>query len=331
MTHSRHILITGATGGLGMTLSKHFLNAGYRVTATGRNTNAGLELTEHGARFIAADLLDAKAVTMLCQGHESVIHAAALSASWGFPQEFDRANLEVTAKLLNAAKEAGCRRFVYISSPSVYASLHDQFDITEDTPVTARPLNDYARTKLAAEKLTLSANTENFLTTAIRPRAIIGPDDKVLLPKMIALMNRGFVPLFHNGEALIELTDVRDVAQAVLLAENNIHMIAGRPVNISGGQQITMRQLATAMAEAAGKKIYLLPVSQPIAKTAARLSEWVGYATGYRYEPKLTRYILSTMAYSKTFDLSFAREKLGYVPAYNALDALKQETRRRTL
>lgn len=327
----QHVLVTGATGGLGIAITRRFCEAGARVTATGRNLAAGERLATMGATFIPADLLDNGMAVKLCAGQQSIIHAAALSSSWHHPAAFDRANVEATTGLLAAAKHAGCSRFVYISSPSVYASLHDQIGITEQTPLAVPQLNDYARTKLAAEKLVLSANSPQMQTTAIRPRAIMGPDDKVLLPKMLQMLERSIIPLFRDGEALVELTDARDVAEAVWLAEQQIGAVAGQAINISGGVPLPMRALAQGMAQAANKSLRFLPIPLPIAKGIAHMSEWRGRLSGYRYEPQLTRYILSTMAYSKTFDLTFAKEKLGYAPAYDAFATLQEETRRRTL
>ena len=326
----RNILITGATGGLGLALTKRFCDAGYIVTATGRNRSAGKRLADMGANFIAADLLDNGAAAARCVRQNSIIHAAALSDNQGTPSAFNRANIEATQKLLAAAQQAGCERFVYISSPSVYASLTDQLDITEQTPVASVPLNNYARTKLAAERLVLAANSAEFRTMALRPHAIIGPDDQVLLPKMLKMLEYGLLPLFRNGKALVELTDVRDVAQAVWLAEQRIDVVAGKPVNISGGSPLPIRELAEGMAQAANKPLRFVPVPMAIAKPLARIGEWCGSLSGYRYEPKLTRYILSTMAYDKTFGLSFAKEALGYLPQHDAFATLLAETRRRT-
>lgn len=325
-----NILITGATGGLGIALTQRFCNAGYRVTATGRNPASKERLESMGAKFIPADLLDKDTTAILLAGQESVIHAAALSSHWGAPKKFERMNIVATERLLSAARQAACKRFIYISSPSVYASLHDQLNITEQTP-TAPPLNHYARTKLAAERLVLAASSETFQTTAIRPRAIMGPDDQVLLPKMLAMLERGIVPLFRNGTALVELTDARDVAEAVMLAEQKIGAVAGKPVNISGGKPLLMRELAEGMARAAQKPLRFISIPMPLARLLARIGEYGSVLNRYHHEPKLTRYILSTMAYSKTFDLSFASEKLGYCPQYDAFSTLLAETRRRAL
>ncbi len=316
---NRRVLITGATGGLGLALVAAFSKAHYIVTATGRSAANREKLEAHNATFIQADLTDQNSLMQLCKKQDIIIHAAALSSSWDTPVKFDEINLQATENLLKAANASGSNRFIYISSPSIYATMHDQYNLTEASPIPTAPLNDYARTKLLAERLVLSHDRENFLTVALRPRAIVGPDDKVLLPKILNLVKSGTLPVFRKGKAVIELTDVRDVANAVLLAEQKIENIHGCSINISGGKSITVKELAERIANLTNCRPRFVEIPMPFAKAIAWVSEWIGALRGYTKEPRLTRYMLATLAYSQTFDLSLAKEKLGFSPAHNAI------------
>ena len=199
----RRALVTGATGGLGIALTRALLDAGYAVRAVGRQPAALSRLTDMGAEAVAADLLETDLQT-LCQGMDAVFHAAALSSPWGPEEAFDRANVEAARRLLDAAQSAGVGGFIFVSSPSVYARWRDQTGITEATPWPDKPLNAYARTKGEAEVLVLAADMPGFRTVAIRPRALIGPDDTVLLPRILRLVRKGRFPLFRRGQALVE-------------------------------------------------------------------------------------------------------------------------------
>lgn len=322
MSAPRRVLITGGTGGLGLALVDFFAAQGYRVRATGRKTERARRITEAGAEFMQADLEDSHAMEMLCKGQDSVIHAAALSKSWGPPERFDCVNVDVTRTLVEHAKSAGCSRFVFVSSPSIYAAMRDQLNLTESDTPSAKPLNDYARTKLAAEKFVLSQNAPDFQTAAIRPRAIVGPDDDVLLPKLMEMLKKGFLPLFRQGKSLVELTDVRDVAKAVVSMEQNMGTVSGKAVNISGGKAVTMRDLALGLSNATGYRLTLIPFPVTLGKILAVISEKKSRLQKYETEPALTNYKLATMAYSQTFDLKRAREELGYRPEYDALKTL---------
>lgn len=319
----RNMLITGATGGLGLALVEMASRHGHDVVATGRSSDARRRIEASGARFVAADLTEPGAAETLCAGRESVVHAAALSAAWGREEDFERINVEATRALLGAAGAAGCRRFVFVSSPSIFASFHDRIGLRGDDPPADPPLNAYARSKLAAERLVLAANGAGMATCAIRPRAIVGPDDRVLLPALAALVRRKRMPLIGGGGALIELTDVRDAARAIWLAEDRIEAVAGRAVNISGGRPVAVRDIAAGLAEAmhVSPKRTHLPVLA--ARVAASLLEARARLGGG--EPALSHYSLATLAYSQTFDMDEPERLIGYRPEHDGLATLLTE------
>lgn len=314
----RRALVTGATGGLGLALTEGLIAAGYAVRATGRSAGAVLRLKAMGADVVLCDLLQAD-LTRLCDGVDVVFHAAALSSPWGAEAVFQRINVDVTERLLASAQVTGCDAFVFVSSPSIYADFKDQEGLTEDSPPTPRPLNAYARTKLAAERQVLAADQPGFRTTSIRPRALIGPDDAVLLPRILEMVRRGRLPVLRGGVARIDLTDVRDAVKALVLADQNREAVGGRPINISGGQPIRILELAERLCEVLQVRPRLIPVPMAPMRVLASVSETVCGAWPGSPEPKITPYTLATLAYSQTFDLSYARTALGYSPAHDAV------------
>ncbi len=317
-----NILITGATGGLGLTLAQAFAENGFKVFATGRRKSVREKITSYGAEFLEADLTKPSELERLCDGQNIIIHAAALSDSWGNPEDFREINVVATQSLLRASKKSGIKSFIFISSPSIYAAMKDQYDITEENEPCCPPLNEYAKTKLEAEKLVLAANNEVIKTVVLRPRAIVGPDDHVLLPKITEMIERGVLPLFRGGRAVIELTDVRDVANAVLLAVKNIDNISGQAFNISGGKAIQIKKLACKIANNINQRVRFISLPMMLAKYLAQKLEKKGIRDGYNAEPKLTRYSLATLAYSQTFDMSKAKDKLEYEPSYDAVKTI---------
>jgi nucleoside-diphosphate-sugar epimerase len=323
------LLITGATGGLGLALIALAREAGHDVLATGRSAAVGARIEAEGTRFVRADLCDHDGLESLCRGREAVIHAAALSASWGQAERFERINVDATRALLDAARRAGCARFVFVSSPSIFARFADRVGMASSDPPAAPPLNHYARTKLAAERLVLAADAPGFATCAIRPRAIVGPDDQVLLPRLAELVGRRRVPLPRRGQALIELTDARDAAHAILLAESRIDAVAGRGINVSGGRAHRVRDIAEALAAALGRNPRFVDLPVGIGRAIATALELAARSVGSNREPLLTRYTLATLAYSQTFDHDETERLIGYRPRHDALATLLAEARRR--
>lgn len=317
----RRALVTGATGGLGLALVAALVEAGYEVRATGRRA------VPMAAAFMAAELTDPAAIPALVAGMDVVFHAAALSSPWGKAAAFRAINVDATRVLLDAAQAAGCENFVFISTPSVYAEPRDRLGLTEASPVAAVFANDYAATKYAAERLVLAANAPGFATMALRPRALVGPDDAVLLPRILQVARRGWFPMFNGGRALIELTDVRDAAAAAIAADARREEVAGRVFNISGGAPARVRELLELVFTAFGLQPKL--VNLPFAPTARvlRAVEFVCARLPGRPEPPATVYSIGTLAFCQTFDLSAAREALGWAPRFTPQEAIARTAR----
>lgn len=316
---SRKALVTGATGGLGLALVQALLDAGYGVIATGRSGQTRGRLEDMGATVVIADLLNAD-LAALANGCDVVFHAAALSSPWGRDAEFQRINVEVTSALMEAAERSGCDAFVFVSSPSIHSAFRDRIGLTEVSEPPARTLNAYARTKLEAERLVLAADRPSFRTVAVRPRALIGPDDRVLLPRILRLVRRGVLPVLRNGVARIDLTDVRDAAQALVLADIHRRAVGGQAVNISGGRPVGLLDFSLRLSAELGLSPRLVPMPMALMRGAARASEIVCAVWPGRPEPLLTSYTLAALAYSQTFDLTFARTRLGYAPRHDAVE-----------
>lgn len=316
---SRPALVTGASGGLGITLVAALSRAGRDVVAVSRRAPSDPRLTLPGIGYRRVDLIDRNALeAVIPEGVGTVFHCAALSAPWGRRADFRAANIEVTRSLLAVAAARGAEAFIHVSSPSIYAAMYDRLGITEEDAPADPPLNDYARTKLEAERLVFGHHSR-MATVVLRPRAIVGPDDAVVLPRLISLVRSGRIPLLRGGRALVELTDVRDVVSALLAAERHAGDARRQAINISGGLPVTVRDAATRLATALGLEARTVDIPLPVARATAALVEALWPRSVGLSEPKLTRYALATLAYSQTFDLSRARTLLGWEPTYNGL------------
>ena len=321
-------MLTGATGGLGLACARELIARGHRVRAAGRQLEAGRALEAMGAEFVAFDLERERDLTALLEGCDSVIHAAALSASWGAREAFESANVDVTRRLLDAASKAGASRFVFISSPSIFASFEDRVGIGEGDAPANPPLNHYAQTKLAAERLVLASRDDAMACCAIRPRALVGEGDRVILPKLAKMAQRDKIPMPRGGQALIELTDLRDAAYAICEAEERAEHLKGRAINISGGNPRPVKEVAQQLARALGTSPRFVTPPMPLLGGLAAMLEGFAKLTGREQEPLLTRYTLATLAYSQSFDLEPAKRLLDYTPRHDGLATLLEQAQR---
>lgn len=314
-------LVTGATGGLGQALCAALRREGRTVRATGRSRAVGARLEAMGCEFVAADLA-APLAPGLTDGVATVFHLAALSKPWGRSEAFDAINVQATERLLEAARASGASAFLYASTPSIFTAARDRLDIAEDDPVAEPMPNHYARTKYRAERMVLAARSTDFATTALRPRAIVGPHDTVLLPRLLRAARRGVMPLPRGGEALVEITDVRDVVAAFLAAEDRMSAASGSAFNIAGGHPLPLGRLLDIVFAELGLCVRRIRLpGAALHGMAAALEAICGILPG-RPEPLLTRYMASTLTYSQTLDTSRARRVLGWRPLHSPEDAI---------
>lgn len=307
------VLVTGATGCLGHRLALDLAAAGHEVIAQGRNRDLATALVAAGVRFLATDLRQPLPPAAL-QGVEVVHHCAALSTAWGRAQDFTAINVTATAALLQAARKAGVGRFVFASSPSIYADGRDRFDLDEDAPLPARFSGAYAASKFAAEARVLAADDPaGMRCLALRPRAIYGRGDRSLMPRLLAAVARGRVPMINGGQSLIDITHVGDAARAMALAAAP-GAPGGRAYNITSGRAYRFAALLDAVCALAGATPRRIPLRYGTAMMIARGLEAAHHLFAPGREPVLTRQAVASLGRSLTLDISRAGQELGYRP-----------------
>jgi nucleoside-diphosphate-sugar epimerase len=303
------VLVTGATGFLGGWVVRGLLARGDSVRAFGRDADALGRLAAAGAEGMRGDLRDAAAVARACAGMEAVIHAGALSAPWGPAAEFHSVNVAGTGHVVSACRESGVRRLVYVSSPSVVFTGRDHHNLGESAPYPSRFTSVYSLTKKLGEDAVRAADLPAFI---LRPKALFGPGDTALLPRLLAAARRGRLPQIGDGRNRVDLTYVENAAQAALLALDAPDSAAGT-YTITNGEPALLWEVIRRVLAHAGLPTRLRRVPLPAALAAAALMEARAAVTGR--EPLLTRYTVAILARTQTYDITAARERLGYRPA----------------
>ena len=307
------ILVTGGTGFLGRHLVWRLAAEGVDVVFTGRRLSAANKVCElspwpvqwqpieHGtteaAETLAACAKDAYAV----------VHCAALSSPWGRRKEFRRANVDSTREVLHACSKANVTRLIHISTPSVYFNFQDRIGICEDETLPS-PANEYARSKAEAEKLVQKESVSE--TVILRPRALFGPWDETLMPRMLRVMKRGPIPLMRGGNALLDLTYIDNVVDAIWLALIQPLQQRITTYNVSNGEGIELKTLLEKVASAFKLPLRTQTLPWPLVNGAACFLEAAARLHGS--EPPLTRYSAGVLAFSQTLDISAIQRGLGY-------------------
>jgi 2-alkyl-3-oxoalkanoate reductase len=302
------VLVTGASGFLGRHLVSALSRDGVAVRAQGRDASR-LQF-DADVVIVRTALADLSTLTDAARDCDAIVHAAALSAPWGARETFHDANVRGTANVIAAARAAGVRRLVHISSPTVLFDGRDQRMLDDSAPYPVHAINEYARTKRLAEQLVRDARG-SLETILLRPKAIYGPGDRALVPRVIAAARRHRLPQIGDGANEVDVTHVDDVVRAVQCALIT-HDGLGESFLISGGQHVRLWDMIRAVIEGVGLRAPSRTLTVGTAVALARGLEALSMVT--RREPMLTRYSVLALARTQTFDISRAARLLGYVP-----------------
>jgi nucleoside-diphosphate-sugar epimerase len=315
------ILVTGGTGFLGKHLAKALLEGGHQVRLIGRNFAQAQALVESGARPVVADLRDEAAVRVACEGVDVVYHVGALSTPWGKRADFYDINVRGTGAVVAACREHGVKRLIYVSSPSVVFDSHDQHDVTEDVPYPQHFASIYSLTKKLGEDLVNAAARSGLQTVILRPKAMFGPGDQALLPRLIAAARQKRLPQIGDGRNLVDLTYVENVVHALLLAGES-RAAVGKTYTITNDEHVPLWDVIRTVLKRLNLSTQLRQVPLSVALAAAVLMEMRAALTGK--EPLLTRYSAAILARTQTYNIGAARRDLLYAPRISIADGIER-------
>ncbi|MGE5657849.1 MAG: NAD-dependent epimerase/dehydratase family protein [Actinomycetota bacterium] len=316
------VLVTGGTGFLGKRLAFRLQELGEDVTILGRNQAIGQQLASQGFRFLPVDLVDTKATVDACQGQDYIFHCGALSSPWGKYQDFYQANVLGTRNIIQGSKVHQVRRLIHVSTSAVYFDFSHRFQLSEKALLPAKQVNAYAQTKQLAEAEIQGACQQGLPAITIRPRGIFGPGDTAIFPRLIRANQRMGIPLINEGKALIDVTYIDNVVEALLLCKQAPDSLLGRTYNITNDQPITVAQLLKILFQTLDVSLKVRRISYPVAYGLAAGMELGAKIMRLDKEPLLTRYTVGLLAKSQTLDITIAKEELGYQPCVRIEDGL---------
>ena len=293
------LLVTGASGFVGRKLLERAQGAGgWEVFGVGRRPlnqrdYASVDLSRpFGFPFTP----------------EVVVHAAARSSPWGTRAEFNRHNVEATRRVIEFCEQRGRPKLIYISSSSVFYRPEHQFDLTEASPIGPEFVNTYAETKFAGEQL---VRGYAGAWTILRPRAVFGPGDTVLFPRILAAARRGRLPLLvaDGRPAVGDLIYIDSLTDYILRAAR-IPSAVGE-FNLTNAQPVPILDFLLGVFDQLGiaRPTRRVPVARAMRFAAA--TEAIYRVLPFLGEPPITRFGVSVFAWSKTFDVRKSLAALG--------------------
>ena len=315
----RRWLVTGAAGFIGSNLVEALLAAGQQVVgldnfATGHRSNLDEVKASVGDRrwagfqLVEADIRDRAACARAVEGVEIVLHQAALGSvprSLADPLTSHDVNVTGFVNMLDAARLAGVRRFVYAASSSTYG---DEPNLPKREERIGNPLSPYAATKLADEiYASVYARSYDFASIGLRYFNVFGPKQDpdgpyaAVIPKWIAAMLGGSpIEIYGDGSTSRDFCYVANAVQANLRAALATDEACNQVYNVAVGERTSLNQLFGLLRDGLEQ-----------------------HQVHYDQEPAYADFRRGDVRHSEA-DIAKARSLLGYAPTHRIADGIAE-------
>lgn len=294
------ILVTGITGGLAKDFSEGLLT---QCVGIGRS-----KTFDKCSHYIHADISKEKDIQTIVKyiqdNHislSSIVHIASCTDLNMPDNEMLYLNKMMTKNVLTLAKLLNIPKIIFISSPSIYAMTQDRKNIKE-ADVPAHQMSAYSKSKVESEKMILGSDVDSVI--CLRPKAILGPYDRLIAPKFMKLAKMPIIALPRKGHVDINTTDSRDVVSAIECAlassiKRGVYNIAGEVIEIK-----TLIQHVLSIFNMGHRRLISIP--------------------NLSFLGKPFQILQITCGAHQTLDISKAKTELLWKPQYSALDSIKR-------
>jgi nucleoside-diphosphate-sugar epimerase len=315
------VLVTGATGFAGGHLARYLAGCGHVVRALVRNPDAppARSLSADRVEVMRGDLTDRNAIAAAVDGASVVYNVAALYREASLPASAYRAvNADAVGVIVEEAARAHVSRVVHCSTVGVHGDVKHP-PAAEDAPLA--PGDVYQETKVAGERIAREAGERAGIpVTIVRPTGIYGPGDRRLLKLFRGVARRRFVML-GPGRIFYHLTYIDDLVEGFRLC-GEAAQAAGRTYILAGPEVTTLNDLVATIAEEAhvkppGLHLPVWPVWLLGAFTEA-------VCAPFGIEPPLYRRRVDFFTKSRAFDISRARQEVGYAPRVGVREGVRR-------
>jgi nucleoside-diphosphate-sugar epimerase len=314
------ILVTGGLGFTGAALTGRLLDEGHEVRVLDKHP--GLvkdELAARGAAVTLGSVTDRALVDRCTEGCEVVMHLAAAFRETGAPDSlYEEVNVEGTRNTVQAALDAGVRKYIYCSTQGVHGHVENPPG-DENSPIA--PEDYYQETKYRGEEVLREYDSKGMEWTIIRPTAIYGPGDPERFAMIFRRVYRGKFPMFGTGETFYHPVYIDNLVDAFLLAIPG-GVGAGEAYIVADAEYVPIRELVERVAKALGTEVRIS--SYPIGPliVAGHVCEKVCKPFGIN--PPIFPRRVDWFRQVRAFRIDKARRDLGYEPRVGLDEGLRR-------
>jgi len=247
------VALTGATGFIGQHLLRELPRRGLRLRVLLRRPS---EVPIESASAVIGDLARPQNMAAALAGVDAVIHSAGIAhAMSGLPEDdYRMLNTEATIQLARAARRAGVKRFVFLSSVRAQSGPTAERALTED--LAPQPTDAYGRSKLAAERGLAELDLD---WVALRLPLVFGPGVRGNMEALVRLARSPY-PLPFAGlrgkRSLLSVQNLVGAIAAVLTLPSPLQ----RPFIVTDPEPLSIAEMVTALRRGLGRRAGLVPV-----------------------------------------------------------------------
>lgn len=300
------VLLTGATGFIGSALVPLLVDNSHHVRVLVRNEEMARQQkwTRH-VEIFQGDLGEGASLRACCEDREAIIHCAGLAHATGIgPKAHEMSHVRGTENLLEAAKQCGAGRFLYLSS----------------SKAASRKPTPYARAKLAAESLVNQAQMRGGIETCVlRPAAVYGPGMKGNLAAWIRRIQQGRAPPLPPLKTRIAMIGREDLCRAITLVLGR-ERPWGNTFMLYDGIAYPVKEIEARIRQALGLPPSRWHLPRAAYWSAAMAGEFGSRILGMNFGFGLSGY--NTLFCDEFSPDSAFREAAGFEPTQNFYEAL---------
>lgn len=288
----KKVIVTGGAGFIGSHLVDALIERGFHVVAVDYFPKGIKGKRVHpGAEFYNSDIRNFDEIAPLFNDAVYVFHTAALprvQPSIQDPRNTHDVNVTGTLNVLVSARDAGVKRVIYSASSSAYGD-QDTLPLHED--MTPHPVSPYGLQKLQGEMLCkMFADVYNLGTVSLRYFNVYGPGANadgayaLVIGRFLQQRKRGEkLTIVPDGTQSRDFTHVRDVVRANILAATSEKVGKGEVVNIGGGDNKTVLEVARLIG---GPHVFIEPRMEPKHTLAdiTKAKELLGWEPQVKFE-----------------------------------------------
>ncbi|MEM8890704.1 MAG: NAD-dependent epimerase/dehydratase family protein [Bacteroidota bacterium] len=309
-----NIFLTGGSGFVGQNLIPFLKNQGHEIYALVRSSRSAEKVQSLGAVPVMDDLKNlSKNTAHALSQCEAVVHSAAHMDFTYDPKPYYSINVEATESLLQKSRDAGIRKFIYISAAPVVPGS-PIVNMTEALAREGLPQALYPKTKAIAEKKVLAANSEKMKTISLRPPTIWGPNNHHY-EDFFDNIKQGRWRWIGGGRQILSTIHVDNLASAILSAIHSDK--GGEAYFVTDGDRRSMRETFSEIIKAYGLDPGEKELPRSIAVILAHVLGGIWKTLGLKSRPPVAPLMIRLMATEFSVSDAKARRELGYKNVIN--------------